>query len=53
MKFKEELQPFKNDLSQRNLNVLVQATIKRDEPAVEKSTPAKERDASMIRKGLL
>jgi hypothetical protein len=46
-KLKEELQPFKNDLAQRNLNVLVQAAIERYEPAVEKSTPAKKRDVAM------
>jgi hypothetical protein len=41
------LQPFKNDLAQRNLNFLVQAAIERDEHAVEKSTAAKERYVSM------
>jgi hypothetical protein len=29
-KLKEELQPFKDDLAQRNLNVLVQAAIERN-----------------------
>jgi hypothetical protein len=47
MKLKEELHPFKNDLAQRNLNVLVQSAIERDEPAIQKSTPAKEIDATM------
>ena len=42
------MQPLKNDLSQRNLNVLVQVAIERDEPVVEKSTPAKERNVAMI-----
>jgi hypothetical protein len=46
-KLKEELQPFKDELAQRNLNVLVQAAIERDEPAVKRSTPTKERDAAM------
>jgi hypothetical protein len=40
------LQHFKDELAQRNLNVLVQAKIERDEPSVKRSTPAKEKDAS-------
>jgi hypothetical protein len=46
-KLKEELHPFKDELAQRNLNVLVQAAIERDEPAVKRSTPTKERDVAM------
>jgi hypothetical protein len=33
------LQHFKDELAQRNSNVLVQAAIERDEPVVKKSTP--------------
>ena len=53
-KLKEELQHFKDELAHRNLNVLVQAAIERDEPRVKKSThvvkrsiPAKEKDVAM------
>ena len=54
-KLKEELQHFKDELAQRNLNVMVEAAIERDEPVVMKSTPvvkrsipAKEKHAAMI-----
>jgi hypothetical protein len=46
-KLKEELHHFKDELAQRNLNVLVQAAIERDEPAVKRSIPAKEKYVSM------
>jgi hypothetical protein len=36
------LQPFKDDLSQRNLNVLAQDAIERSAPAIERSAPATE-----------
>jgi len=39
-KLKEELKYFKDELAQRNLNVLVEAAIEREEPVVKKSTPA-------------
>ena len=44
---KEEFHPLKNDLAHRNLNVIVQVAIERDEPAVKRSIPAKEKYASM------
>jgi hypothetical protein len=40
-KLKEELQPFKDDLAQKNLNVLAQAAIERNFPIVERSAPTK------------
>jgi hypothetical protein len=49
-KIKAELQQFKDELAQRNVNVLIEATIEREEPvvkrstlAVKKTTPAKEK----------
>ena len=42
------MQPFKNYLAQRNLNVLVQAAIEINATAVERISPTKERDAAMI-----
>jgi hypothetical protein len=39
-KIKVELQHFKDGLAQRNLNVLVEDAIEREEPVVKKSTPA-------------
>jgi hypothetical protein len=42
-KLREKLHPFKNDLAQRNLNVLAQAPIEINPPAIERSAPAKER----------
>jgi hypothetical protein len=47
MKLKEEFHPFKNDLSLRNLNVLLKVAIEINEPLVEKNAPAKERDVFM------
>jgi hypothetical protein len=44
------LHPFKDDLSQRNLNVLAQDAIERNVPAVERSSPAKEIDDVVIDK---
>jgi dsDNA-specific endonuclease/ATPase MutS2 len=38
-KLKVELQHFKDELAQRNLNVLVEASIEREEPIKKKSTP--------------
>jgi hypothetical protein len=38
-KLKAELQHFKDELAQRNLNVLVEAAIEREEPVEKKSTP--------------
>ena len=38
-KLKEELQHFKDELTQRNLNVMVQDAIERDEPVIMKNTP--------------
>jgi len=35
---------FKDELAHRNLNVLVEAAIERDEPTVKKSTPAVKRN---------
>jgi len=45
---KEELQPFKDALAQRNLNIQVQDAIETDESAVKRSTPTKERYVAMI-----
>jgi hypothetical protein len=49
------LQHFKDELAQRNLNVLVESVIEREEPIVKKSTPAvkktipaKEKHAAMM-----
>jgi hypothetical protein len=42
------LQHFKDELAQRNLNVLVQVAIERDEPTVKRSIPTKETDVAMI-----
>jgi hypothetical protein len=39
-KLKAELQHFKDEVAQRNLNVLVEAAIEKEEPVVKKSTPA-------------
>jgi hypothetical protein len=46
-KLMEELQHFKDELAQRNLNVLVQAAIERDEPTIKRTTPAKEKYVAM------
>jgi len=46
-KLKEKLHHFKDELAQRNLNVLVQATIERDESLVKRSIPTKENYVSM------
>jgi len=50
------LQPFKNDLAQRNLNILAQATVERSALAKERdgamtegSSPATRRSARMIK----
>jgi hypothetical protein len=43
------LQHFKGELAQRNLNFLVQAGVERDEPAVKRSIPTKEKYASMTK----
>jgi hypothetical protein len=40
IKIKSELQQFKDEVAQRNLNVLVEAAIEREEQVVKKSTPA-------------
>jgi hypothetical protein len=52
---KEELQHFKDELAQMNLNFLVQAEIERDKPifmkttpTVKKSIPVKEKHVAMI-----
>jgi len=45
---KEKLHPLKDDLVQRNLNVLAQATIERNGPAIEKNSPRVERSAPAI-----
>jgi hypothetical protein len=49
------LQHFKDELAQRNLNVLVEDSIEREEPVlnkrkpiVKKTIPAKEKHATMI-----
>jgi phosphoenolpyruvate synthase/pyruvate phosphate dikinase len=42
-KLKEELQHFKDEMAQRNLNVLVQDVIERDEPAIKRSILSKEK----------
>ena len=34
------MQHFKDELAQKNLNVMVEAAIEREEPVVKKSTPA-------------
>jgi hypothetical protein len=39
-KIKAELQQFKGELAERNVNVLIEATIEREEPVVKRSTPA-------------
>jgi uncharacterized protein YfcZ (UPF0381/DUF406 family) len=39
-KLKAELQHFKDEVAQRNLNVLVEAAIEKEKPIVKKSTPA-------------
>jgi hypothetical protein len=41
------LHHFKDELAQRNLNVLVQDAIERDEPRVKRSIPAKEKYVAM------
>jgi hypothetical protein len=41
-KLKEEFHPFKDDLSQRNINVLAQVAIEINGLAVERSDPRKE-----------
>ena len=38
-KLKAELQKFKDEVAQRNLNVLVEAAIEKEKPIVKKSTP--------------
>jgi hypothetical protein len=46
-KLKEEFQPFKDDLAQRNLNVVAQVAIEINAPVVERSDPAKEGDVAV------
>jgi len=46
-KLKEEFHSFKNDLAQRNLNVLVQDAIERNEPTIEGSYPTTRRSARL------
>jgi dsDNA-specific endonuclease/ATPase MutS2 len=55
-KIKAKLQHFKDELAQRNLNFLVEATIEREEPiekkstpTVKKTTPAKEKHVVVIK----
>jgi hypothetical protein len=38
-KLKEKLKHFKDEVAQKNLNVLVEVAIEREEPIVNKSTP--------------
>jgi hypothetical protein len=54
-KLKAEFQQFKDELAQRNVNVLVETAIegeetikKRSTPTVKKTTPAKEKHAAVI-----
>ena len=50
------MQHFKGELAQRNLNVLVEVAIEREEPVekkrtptIKKTTPAKEKHATMTK----
>jgi hypothetical protein len=44
------LQPFKDDLAQRNLNVLAQDVIERNPPAIERNPVATEGSAIVTRR---
>jgi hypothetical protein len=52
-KIKVELQQFKDELAQRNVNVLIEATIEREEPVVKRSTLAVEKTTPVKEKMLL
>ena len=47
-KLKAELKHFKDEVAHRNLNVLVEATIEREEPVVMKSTPAVQKKNMLL-----